>query len=159
MVIFINGSINSGKSTVSKIIAKKLTNTVILEIDTLRKFIHWLPLEKSIPINLENACLLIKNFDKNNINVIVPYPISQKNYDLIMKLLKGLKTKIYFFTLDPSINIALTNRGNRKLSVWEKNRIKHHYRIGIHRPSFGEIINNSNDKPEETAKKIISKLS
>ncbi len=158
MIIFINGSINSGKSTVSKILAKRLNNTVILEIDVLRKFIHWLPLEKSIPINLENTCLLIKNFVKHNMNVIVPYPISQKNYDLIMKHLNKLKTKIYFFTLDPSVNIALTNRGNRKLSVWEKNRIKHHYKIGIHKPSFGEIINNSNDKPETTAEKIINKL-
>ncbi len=158
MVIFINGSINSGKSTISKILAKKITNTVVLEIDILRKFIDWLPLEEAIPINLENACLLIKNFAKNNINVIIPYPISKKNYDLIIKLLDGLKSKIYFFTLDPTLNTVLKNRGNRKLSIWEKNRIKHHYQIGIHKPSFGEIINNSNEKPEETAEKIMTKL-
>jgi len=67
--------LNSGKSNIAKILASKIKNTAILEIDFLRDFINFIPLEKSININLENACLLIKNFFKHKINVIIPYPI------------------------------------------------------------------------------------
>ena len=33
MIIFINGSINAGKTTVAKILATKLSNSALLEID------------------------------------------------------------------------------------------------------------------------------
>lgn len=71
MIIFINGSINSGKSTVAKILVDKLPKTAHIEVDDLRKAIRWMSLEESIPINLENTASLIKNFVKRGINVIV----------------------------------------------------------------------------------------
>ena len=73
MIIFLNGSINSGKSTIAKLLAEKLGNSAIVEIDSLREFIDWMPLDKSIPINLENAVAVTKVFVKNNLNVIIPY--------------------------------------------------------------------------------------
>ena len=158
MIIFINGSINSGKSTISKLLAKKIKNSAILEIDELRNFIEWMPLEKSIPLNWQNAFSLIKNFVKNKINIIVPYPVSQKNYEKINEELKDIETEVYFFTLNPSLDVVLKNRGNRELDDWEKNRIKHHYEIGINNPKFGEIIDNTFKKPEETVDEIYSKI-
>ena len=59
MIVFINGSINSGKSTLAKLLADKLGNCAVLEIDNLREFIEWMPIEKAISINLENAISLI----------------------------------------------------------------------------------------------------
>lgn len=47
--------------------------------------------------------------------------------------------KIVFFTLTPSLDKALTNRGGRELDNKEKERIKHHYDIGIPKPNFGEL--------------------
>jgi adenylate kinase family enzyme len=158
MIIFINGSINSGKSTVSKLLSKKIGNCAVLEIDELRNFIEWMPLEQSIPLNWENAFLLIRNFVKNKINVIIPYPISQKNYERIMNSLKDLKGDIYFFTLNPPLEIVLESRGERGLDDWERERIKYHYSIGINNPSFGEIIDNSKQVPEETVGEIFIKI-
>ena len=158
MVIFINGSINSGKSTIAKGLSDKLSNTAVLEIDELRNFIQWKPLEESIPINLENACLLIRNFVKHNINVIVPYPVSQKNYDFFIKHLGDLDIDLYFVTLNPSLDVVTRNRGARKLSEWEVKRIRYHYQIGINNPSFGLTIDNSYEKPEETVEKIIKEV-
>jgi len=66
---------------------------------------------------------------------------------------------IYFFTLAPNIEKVITNRGSRELEDSEVERIKYHYNIGIHSPSFGEIIDNSNQTPEETVKCILTKLS
>lgn len=158
MIIFLNGSINSGKSTVAKLLVKELPNTALVEIDVFHEMIDWMPIEKSISLNLENAVSVITNFAKKNLNVIIPYPLSQKNYDYLMENLKDLNTDIRVFTLAPQLEKVLTNRGTRELSDWERERIKHHYAIGIPSPSFGEIIDNSEQLPEETSKYILEKI-
>ena len=156
MLIFLNGSINSGKSTVAKILVEKIPKTALLEIDSLRAMINWMPLSESIPLNLENAVSLIKNFTKQGLNVVIPYPLSQKNYDYFVSNLSDLNTKIFVFTLAPKLEIALTNRGTRALSEAEKDRIKYHYEIGIPNPSFGQIIDNSALTPDEVVSLILN---
>ena len=158
MIVFINGSINSGKTTVAKILAGKLSNVALVEIDALGNMIDWMPIDQAVPINLENAVSVIVNFAKRGLNVIVPYPLSQKNHNFILNGLKGQDAKIYTFTLSPKLEKAMTNRGSRELNSWELERIKHHYAIGIHSPSFGEVIDNTNQTPQETADMILSKL-
>ncbi|MDD2766286.1 MAG: hypothetical protein PHH40_00795 [Candidatus Moranbacteria bacterium] len=158
MIIFVNGSINSGKSTVAKLLALKLPRTALLEIDALCECIAWMPLAEAIPINLENAISVIKNFVKRDINVVVPYPLSQKNYDFLIQELKLLNQDIFVFTLNPPLEIALTNRGERELTVEEQERIKYHYEIGINKPNFGTIIDNSKQTPEETVGIIMKSI-
>lgn len=158
MIIFLNGPINAGKTTVAKILAKKLSNVALVEIDTLHDMIEWMPIDKAVPINLENAVSVIRNFSKRGLNVVVPYPLSDKNYAYVMNGLKDLDVKIHVFTLAPDLAKTLTNRGARELSDWERDRIKHHYDIGIHSPSFGEVIDNSEQTPEQTADYILAKL-
>jgi cytidylate kinase len=158
MIIFLNGSINSGKSTVAKILGKEMSKSALVEIDVLRDMIGWMPINEAIPINLENAISVIRNFSKNGLDVIVPYPLSQKNYDYMVAGLKDLDIKIYVFTLAPKLEKTLTNRGTRELDDWERNRIKYHYDIGIHKPNFGEIIDNTDQTPEETVSIILNKI-
>ena len=67
--------------------------------------------------------------------------------------------RIELFTLAPKLEQVLKNRGKRKINQTEKERIKHHYNIGIPNLSFGVIIDNTNQTPEETAEIIYSKLS
>jgi len=156
MIIFINGSINSGKSTVAKILVDKLGNTALLEIDYLRDFISWMPLKESIPINLENAVAIIKIFMKKGMSTVVPYPLSKENYQYFIENLKEHKDRMHIFTLSPKLEKVLTNRGARELSEWEKERIKYHYAVGIPSPDFGVIIDNTNQSPNETAEQILS---
>ena len=158
MILFINGPINAGKSTVAKILAKELRNSALVEIDSLRAMIDWMPIDQAVPINLENAVSVIKNFAQNGLDVIVPYPLSQKNYEYMIENLKDSNAIMYFFTLAPKIEKSLTNRGTRELDDWERDRIKHHYDIGIHNPTFGEIIDNSDQTPEETVIAILTKI-
>jgi hypothetical protein len=158
MIIFLNGSINAGKSTVARILVKSVENTALLEIDAFHEMIEWMPINQAVPLNLENAVSVISNFAKRGLNVIVPYPLPQKNYEYMIDNLKGFDTKIYFFTLSPKREKTLTNRGTRELTDQEKDRIKHHYNIGIPSPIFGEIIDNSDQTPQETADYILSKI-
>lgn len=101
--------------------------------------IEWMPIDKAVQLNLENAISVIRNFATRGLNVIVPYPLSQKNYEYVMESLKDLDTSIRVFTLAPRLEKAHTNRGARELSDHEKDRIQHHYKIGIPNPSFGQI--------------------
>lgn len=155
MVIFLNGSVNAGKSTVAELLKKKIPNTAVIEIDKLRHFIDWISLDEAIPVNLANTADLIKNFAKAGINSIVPYPLSQNNYDFLTEKLKNLNEKIYFFTLSPTLEIALSDRGERKLDEQERERIKYHYGIKIHQPSFGRIIDNTNQTPDQTVQEVL----
>lgn len=156
MIIFINGTISSGKSTIAKLLEKKIPNTVVLEIDALRDLINWMPLEEAIPLNLENAVSLITNFVGHKFNVIVPYPLSEKNHDYLTKNLEGLDTEKYTFTLTPKPEELTKEQRGRKLSDWEKERIQYHTKIGLTAPSFGELIDNTNQTPEETAEVILN---
>lgn len=158
MIILINGSINSGKSTVAKLLASKIKRSALVEIDSLREMIEWMPLDKAVPINLMNAVSVIKNFSENKITSIVPYPLSEKNYNYVVDSLKSTGEKVRLFTLAPKLEQVLKNRGNREITEWEKERIKHHYKIGIHKLSFGEIIDNTNQTPEETAEQILKNI-
>ena len=158
MIIFLNGSINSGKSTVAKLLAKAIPNTAIVEIDVLREMIEWMPIDQAVPINLENTIAVIRNFTKHGISCIIPYPLSQKNYQFVTSGLSGLGVPMFFFTFAPSLEKALSDRGERKLDEWERERIKYHYNIGIHAPSFGTIIDNSDQTPEKTAKIILKNI-
>jgi adenylate kinase family enzyme len=158
MIIFLNGPINAGKSTIAKLLTKELPNTALVEIDGLRDMIEWMSIDQAIPINLENAVSVIKNFSNRKLDVIIPYPLSQENYDYVISGLKDLNTKIYVFTLAPKLEKTLTNRGTRELSDWERERIKYHYNTGIAKPSFGEIIDNSEQTPEETAEYILTRI-
>jgi cytidylate kinase len=69
-----------------------------------------------------------------------------------------MSVQVQYFILAPRIKEALRNRGERELDDWEKQRIKYHYKIGIHKPSFGEIVDNSSQTPEETIKEILEML-
>lgn len=158
MIIFINGSINSGKSTIAKMLVKKIGNMANLEIDRFHEFLNWMPIGEVIPINLKNAVSLIKNYVELGFNVVVPYPLSEKNYGFIKTNLADIKTKIYCFTLAPKLEEVLKDRGDRKLDNQERERIKYHYKIGINKPSFGKTIDNTNQTPEETLKIILDNL-
>jgi len=156
MILWLNGSINSGKSTVARILSTELKNTANIEIDVFHEFIHWKPIEESVQLNIKNAISVIKNFIEEGIDVIVTYPLSQKNYDFVMTELGQYKDQLHVVTLAPPLEDALINRGTRELVEWEIERIKHHYSIGVPSPLFGDVIDNSHQTPEETANAVLA---
>jgi hypothetical protein len=154
MILFINGSLNSGKSTIAKLLSERLEQTAVIEVDLLRSFIQWMPLVPSIPINLEGACLLAENFVSHGLHVIIPYPLSEENYTYMQKKLSSLPTKLYVCTLNPALDVITKNRGDRELSTWELQRIYYHYEHGLNSPSFGFIIDNTFQTPQETTEAV-----
>lgn len=154
MIIFINGSINSGKSTVGQSLAKKL-NYEFIEFDDIRHTIPEPNIDKALPLVFEKGIKLLNELDKNGKSVIVAYPLSQKNYDLLKSKLSKPPLVI---TLSPSLEVVLNDRGDRKLDDVERERIKYHYQIGINSPRFGFIIDNSDLSIKETVQKIVGQI-
>lgn len=154
MIIFLSGSINSGKTTTAKLLVKAIPRSAHIEIDDLRAMVSWMPLEESIPLNLKNALSLTLNFIKEEMNVVVTYPLSRDEYEYFNKNLP-LEIQRFFFTLNPRLDHALTNRGDRELTELEIERINYHYKTGVNDPGFGITIDNTMQTPEETLNDIL----
>jgi len=156
MIIFVSGSLNSGKSSTARELKKLMKNTAIVEPDAIREFIADIPIDKAVPIVLATTVSVIRALSQNGLNIIVPYPLSEKNQGYLNGKLRG--TKKYFFVLNPDINTIRKGRGMRKLTTREKQRIVHHYEIGIHNPKFGLKIDNTKITPKQAAKMIIQQI-
>ena len=154
MVIFINGSINSGKTTVGKLLAKRL-NFKFLDFDSISGSMKNFDLTKDLPKVFKIGIKSINDLTTNGKNVVAVFVIRRKDYE---NLKANIKDKSIFITLAPELKVALTNRGSRELTQWHKDRIKYHYRTGIPTPKFGKIIDNSSIMPEESVNIICKQL-
>lgn len=154
MIIFLSGSINSGKSTIANLLTKEFPRTAHIEVDVIHNMYYWLPLEEAIPLNLKNTLSITLNLLKENMNVIITYPLSKEEYEFFNRHLPDTEQR-FFFTLDPSIEKALKNRGSRELTEWEKERIKFHYSTGLNNPGFGITLDTSMHTPIDTVNEIL----
>lgn len=154
MVIYLNGSINSGKTTVAKLLVRRIPQTIHIEVDDLRHFAECLSLEDAIPFCVEDAITLTRRWVERGFNVVVSWPISEAHHRRFVRSLDETGVPVYTFTLSPPLAVALRDRGGRQLTERERSRIAQMYETGIHTPSFGMVIDNSDQLPEETVEEI-----
>ena len=160
-IININGPINSGKTTISKLLQEKLPQSLFIEVDDLLSDDEQVKLkltrEQGWAERLKRLDAIIvqeKNLQRYE-NIIFAYPMTDKTYHQ-WKLWEDENTKFINITLAPNIDICLQNRGTRKLTEGEKQRIKQMYSEGYNRPEFSDlIIDNSSQRPIETLKNIL----
>ncbi len=163
LILNINGPINSGKTTVSKILVNLLSNAAFIEVDELmtdeQQEQLGLSLEKGWverKKRLEEKLLVLK-LSQEYETVIFAYPIDETSYKQ-WSLMVDKNTRFLNITLAPSLEECLKNRGTRELNSWEKERIVQMYKEGYHnRPYSDFIINNDSQTPKETAE-IIKKF-
>jgi chloramphenicol 3-O-phosphotransferase len=158
MIILLNGSINAGKTTVSKRLCELLPRTAHVEVDALRDFIGWMPLEESIPINIEAAIAVATVFVQRSLNVVFSYPLRPEDYEVTLREFGELQVAVHCVTLRPRLEVSLTNRGTRQLTDWERSRIEYHYETRLNDPGIGVIIDNSAQSPDETAREILRRI-
>ena len=159
-VIVISGSINSGKTTTSKHLVKHLVEnsvkTAHVHGDSLRHFVTWQDLEKTIPITHKNICTVAKNFLQDDYDVVIDYPFYKDDFESLCYYLDDFTDAIYAFVLSPSLDVAQSQRGARVLSQHEIDRIAYHYQTNLHNPDFGITIDNSMLDVEETVALILT---
>lgn len=154
MVILISGSVNSGKTSTSKLLARKL-NAEWIDIDEVAHSITNFDLSKDIPKALDLTIGRINKLSRSGKNVVANYVLRQEDYE---RLLHGLVDKDQqYFTLAPKLKIAQSDRG-RGMNDWKFKQIKRHYDTGIATPKFGRIIDTSDMTLEDTVHTIMSML-
>ena len=160
LILNINGPINSGKSTVSKILVNLLPNATFVEVDELMSDEEQQKLGLSVQqgwrerqIRLNQKLQDLKK-SREYETVIFAYPIADNTYQ-DWKAMEDDQTKFLNITLAPSLEKCLKNRGTRELDDWERNRIREMYEEGYqNRPYSDFIINNDHQTPEGTAEVI-----
>lgn len=158
MILLLNGSINAGKTTIAKSIVKRSINFAHIEVDALRDFVRWMPLEETIELNIKNAVDIAKNFHDKNINSVISYPLSEDNFNYINELLLNTSIEVHAVALYPGIDKLKTNRGMRQLTDWEMQRIDVLHEEGLTKPCFGTIIDNSEQTIEETTDRVLKSI-
>ena len=157
-VIYINGSINSGKSTIGRLLAGALPNTIHIEVDDLRHFADCLSLSEAVPYCHEDTMTLTRSWLSRGFNVVVSWPVSQRGYAVFEGEMARIGAPIHMVTLRPSLQVALSDRGRRQLSEGERDRIREQYQSPHIDPGLGEVIDSSCQTPEETLAEIRTAL-
>jgi len=154
-LVLLNGCVNAGKSTVARILRERCANLAHIEVDALNTFIDWMPIEQAVPLNLDNAVAVARNFLAAGLDVLFTYPLSDGDYAYILERLgEGWDVRGVCLWCDPALNQR--NRGTRELSEWERSRIAWMHENGVARPTFAEIVDNTAQSPEETAEQVIA---
>lgn len=163
-IININGPINSGKSTVSKLLVNSLLQSLFIEVDDLLSEDEQDRLGLSMQAGWgerTNRLAKIIKQEKGNGDyqtIVFAYPISQNLYQE-WKSWEDKDTSFVNITLAPKLEVCLQNRGDRELDDWEIERIKQMYKEGYQHPPFSDlIIDNSKQSPQETVQAIVSFL-
>lgn len=155
MVIYIGGPINSGKTTVSKLLVQRLAKTVHVEIDDLRHFADCLTLDGVIPFALEDAICITKNWVARGFHVVVSWPLSPENHRRFADAMGTVGADFFTFSLLPREDVCIANRGARELERHEIARIKAMYQSYRERQPVGMVIDNSEQTPDETVEELL----
>lgn len=152
MLVFISGSINSGKTTTARSLAERL-GAAYINVDDLNDTIPHFNLATDLDKSMDLAIKTINEYAVDDKDIVANYVVREKDWKRFDKEVKA--TPQHVITLAPRLEVAQSQRGERVLSEWEKSRIKHHYDTGIASPSFGHIIDNSDLTIDETVDKIL----
>lgn len=152
MLVFISGSINSGKTTASKALAEEL-DADFINVDDLNDTIPNFNLATDLDKSMDLAIKTINQSLAKGKDVVANYVVRQKDFD---RFEHEIKTKEqYVITLAPRLEVAQGKRGDRVLTEWEVQRVKHHYDTGIASPKFGYTMDNSVLDIDQTVNKIL----
>lgn len=153
MLVFISGSINSGKTTTSRALADHL-DAEYINVDDLNDRIPNFNLATDLDKSMDMAIAEINKYLDSGQDVVANYVVRPRDYDRFSTEIKT--DQQYVITLAPRIEVAQSQRGDRLLSDWEKSRIQYHYDTGIASPTFGHAIDNSDLSIGETVREIMN---
>ena len=160
-IININGPINSGKTTISRMLEQELDKALFVEVDDLLSDEE----EEKLGLTMEQGWKertdrLAQIIAKEKLlaryeNIIFAYPIADNTYQE-WKSFEDENTKFINITLAPALEVCIQNRGKRVLSKAEIKRIEEMYKEGYHnRPYANLIIDNTYQSIEETLNEIM----
>jgi len=155
IVICINGSINSGKSTVARALAARLENARFVEGDDHDG--HTLPFEDMISAALERLVREVRS-DGGHDFLVIAYPLRGSDFLLLEAAAVGRGAEIAVVTLAPPLDVALSQRGDRVLDEGELERIRDMYAEGYHARPFSSLTVEGAPPVDEVVEQIAAWL-
>lgn len=153
-ILFVNGPINSGKTTIAKLLMQQNANRVYLEGDELLSKTE-LTIQQWTTATVMTGTLKGCELAHEGKMAVIAFPLRDHDWTIIQGLCIYAGVKPLCITLDPGLETALSVRRERQLATEELNRIKEMYQEGYHQRSFSSlIINNGSETPEQTLQKI-----
>jgi hypothetical protein len=136
-VLHINGAINSGKSALGRALSVLLPEAVFIDGDE-----HDAPDGASLPVRIEAALSRIEaEIGKAREGcLIVAYPLEQAHHERLRAAADRRGARFRVLTLAPPLEVALIDRGTRRLSVEERKRIAEMYEEGYQRRPFSDLV-------------------
>jgi len=155
-VIVMNGSINAGKSSVGACVAALLPRAAFLEGDD-----HDAPDDAPLTQRIEAAWRRIEAqvaADEADY-LVVAYPVDELRYEALSRACARKGATLFLVTLAPPLEIALSDRGARRLSAQERKRIQEMYVEGYPVRAFSDlVIDNSRISIEKAAELVARRV-
>lgn len=152
-VICINGTINSGKSTVGLAVAQMLARAEFIEGDA-----HGAPedieLDAMIDFAVERLARLIEASDKEV--AVIAYPLRGQDVARLRVAAAKRQAGMLVVTLAPPIDVTLSNRGGRMLSEHERMRICAMYEEGYAQRDFSDLVLTEVESVQDSARRIVA---
>lgn len=135
VIICINGTINSGKSTIARLLAARLTDARFVEGDDHHG--HDLPFEQMIAHAVKRLAAEVAEATQT---LIIAYPLRDEDYAVLRDAAARRGLQMLVVTLSPPLDVALGKRGSRTLDDGERARIREMYSEGYHERSFSDLV-------------------
>ncbi|MEZ0168368.1 shikimate kinase [Microvirga sp. TS319] len=148
-VIHLNGPINSGKSSVGRGLADLLPRAVFIDGDD-----HDAPDDAPLDTKIQAALRRIETqiAEATEDYLIVAYPLDQAHYNQVKGASERRGARLLVLTLAPPLEVALSDRGARRLTPDERERILEMYEEGYQARSFSNaILDTAGLTPEQSA--------
>lgn len=155
-VIHLNGPINSGKTSVGRTLAQRLTGADFLDGDD-----HDAPGDAPLPDRIAAAWRRIETHIASAQNpwLVIAYPLDDAGFARLRAACDRRAARLLVVTLAPPEAVALTDRGGRVLTAWERQRVTEMYRDGYPARAFSDVVlDTAGLTPGESADRLMKSL-
>lgn len=154
-ILILTGPAGAGKNTIGQILAKKRSRCAVIDVDTVRHMVvqpHHAPWsgeegKAQLRLGIKNACMLAKNFQTENFDVIILDVVNNWSLNFYKESLVEFKVVL----LLPTLGEVKKRNKNREFTL-EESRVEQLYKEQEEFTGFDEKIDNTNISPEEVAK-------
>jgi hypothetical protein len=137
IVICLNGSINSGKTTIGRALAAALPDAAFIDGDD-----HDAPDNVEFDVMLDIALSRLEReiAGARVAHLVIAYPLRNEDHARLAAAAAARGARLFVATLAPPLDVALADRGERKLDDEERQRIRQMYDEGYADRSFSRVI-------------------
>lgn len=137
IVICLNGSINSGKTTIGRALAAALPDAAFIDGDD-----HGAPDNVEFDVMLDIALSRLEReiAGARVAHLVIAYPLRDEDHARLAAAAAARGARLFVATLAPPLDVVLADRGERKLDDEERERIRQMYDEGYADRSFSRVI-------------------